>query len=213
MSSYAGSARGRAGLGRRDGRAAVALDGTFPRRAIGRGLLARGARGVGVDDEYGNRAVVERVVTDASEQRGGQRAAAARAHDEEVVVAGFHGAGQRGPDRPAADDGGHGHVGGHALDGALDDLDRLTLELQHAHGGGVGADRGGGPDRWLADGGQDRDPAVAGVRDVNRFVEGSLCVIRAVDADEDVPEHDISLQWPRTLSMPNISIATATMAT
>src|ERR1700733_870928 len=113
----------RGGLrGHDGGPPAAALGRTLRRGRLGRGLLARGMGAVGVHDQDGNRAVVEGVVADAAQQRRDQRAPAARAHHEQVVVAGLDRGHQRGPDRAAADQGGHGHVGGHAGDRLLHDL-------------------------------------------------------------------------------------------
>ena len=143
-------------------------------------------------DQHRDPAVIERVVTDAAEQRGAQRTAAAGAHHEQVVARGLELFGERRADRVVGQDLGHRDRVRNPADGVTEDRGRLALELFAERHGSHRRARGVGPRRRVRDRREDRQPTIAAERDIDRLIKRLVRVRRAIDGHEDVAKHDDS---------------------
>ena len=154
--------------------------------------------GFGVDDEDGDGGVVQDVVADAAQQRGADGTSAARAHDDEVVVAVLDLAQQRDPD---------GLLGQHRRDRQV--IGNLVARFaEHRFGLIVRArdqlvDRCAGHEPTGAcharQRGHDGEAGVLALGQVDRLRERLIGVRGAIDGDEDAVEHDaLSIQSGRS---------------
>ena len=159
-----------------------------PRSILGGPVLPRLV--LGVDDEHRHLAVVERVVADAAQQRGAERAAPARAHHDEVVLAAADPRHQGLADRLAGEDLRHRDRRGDAVDGGLQRRLGLVGQLVGQRLDARRGHRAARPVGRPGDGGEDREARPLGRGEVDRLAQRPLGVGRAIDADQDVPKHD-----------------------
>ena len=172
---------------------------TLPRSRGERGVVMRRvfARtgGPGSGDEDGNRAVGEHGAADTPEQECAGLTKAARAHDDEIVLACLDSLENGLGCRTAANDGRDGHVLGHERLGALDHLLRLALQIvlgRNWHEAGPRHTARGDGDA------DQRQPRAFGAGDINCLLQRSRGRLGSVDGHEDAVEHRCLL--PSSLS-------------